>query len=346
MRFLGFVFAGLLLAILIPTTAVSGQDTTDRTSSAFGARVNGDLSRLGDDDEDDDSSDDGGGVAPPIVFARYFVTDPRLDPDSVETGAALERLEWQSDDPVFPGDPPGSLTALYDAGLGAGVFGFALPASFSVDDTFTAAAAFVIDSEGFTADPNGFFQISWGLWNSTTTGLDRTGSFANFAADTFELIEFDWFPNISPFFGGPFLSPTAFGVEVDGDAFNNFSSLFGLQVDLPFDVPLLAILEHRPDVNALVLSVYHIVDSDRVVPLNAAVGVAPLDFLATRDYDVDTIGLTLWNDGFGGATPAVVATLDFHALTAVSGLAGRPEEMLSVGSSDDDDSRDDDSDDD
>ncbi len=345
MRFLGSVLSGLLLALLIPT-ADFAQDTRDRTWSTFGTRVDGELSRVGRDDEgDDDSSDDGGGDGP-IVFGRYFVTDPRLDPDAVANAAALDRLEWQSDDAVFPGDAPGSLTALYDANLPAGLFGFGLPAPLSVDDTFTAAAAFVINSEGFSADPNGFFQISWGLWNSTATGLDRTGSFVNFAADTFELIEFDWFPNVSPFFGGPFIAPSVFGVEVDGDAFNNFSSLFGLQVNLPFDVPLLAVLEHRPDVDALVLSVHRIVDAGRVVPLDAAVGVARLDFLAMRDYDVDTIGLTLWNDGFGGATPAVVATLDFHALTAVSGLADRPEEMLSVGLGSDDDSSDDDSDDD
>ncbi|MDX1388024.1 MAG: hypothetical protein R3344_02485 [Acidobacteriota bacterium] len=342
MRFFGLVLAGLLLAALFSTTGLSGQDTW----STFGSRGDGDLSRIGRDDEgDDDSSDDddGGGR---IAFARYFVTDPQLDPDAVSDGAALDRLEWQPDDAVFPGDAPGSLTALYDASLPAGLFGFRLPAALSVDDTFTAAAAFVIHSEGFSADPNGFFQISWGLWNSTATGLDRTGSFTSFAADTFELIEFDWFPNVSPFFGGPFVSPSVFGVEAGGDAFNNFSSLFGLQVSLPFDVPLLAILEHRPEVDALVLTVHRIVDSDHVVPVDAAVGVARLDFLAARDYDVDVIGLTLWNDGFGGATPAVVATLDFHALTAISGLPDRPEQMLRVGPADDDDSSDDDSDDD
>jgi hypothetical protein len=200
-----------------------------------------------------------------------------------------------------------------------------LPGTFDAEATFSAAAAFVIRSDGFSADPDGFFQISWGLWNSTATGLDRTGSFQNFAADTFELIEFDYYPNVSPFFGGPFLAPSVFGAEVDGDAFANFTSLFDLDVALPLDTPLLAVLEHRPDLDVVVLGVHRIVDSGRVVPLDGAVGGAPLAFLSLREYDLDTIGLTLWKDSFGGPTPALVATLDFHAMTVVSGLVGRPE---------------------
>ena len=204
-----------------------------------------------------------------------------------------------------------------------------------------AAAAFVIRSEGFAAEPDGFFQISWGLWNTEATGLDRTGSFQDFTADTYELIEFDYYPNVSPFFGGPFLSPALFGEEVNGDAFANFTSLFDLDVALPLDTPLLAVLEHRPDLDVLVLGVHRIVDSGHVVPLDGAVGSAPLAFLSSREYDLNTIGLTLWADGFGGPTPAVVATLDFHALTVVSGLVGRPEELLAAVEDDEDDEDDD-----
>jgi hypothetical protein len=341
MRFLGLLTAILLFLSLV-APAVAGQD---HASSVFGERVAGVFrDDIGDDDGDDDGDsddDDSSAGEDPWVFARYFVIDPTLDPGSVEAGAALERLDWQSDDPAFPGDPPGSLRAIYDASLPAGWFGFALPAPVAAYDTYSAAAAFVIRSEGFSADPNGFFQISWGLWNSQTTGLDRTGSFTSFATDTYELIEFDWFPNVSPFFGGPFVAPSAFGAEVGGDAFGNFTSLFGLQVALPLDVPLLAVLEHRPDVHALVATVYRIVDSGRVVPVDGAVGVASLDFLTLREYEIDTIGLTLWQDGFSGPTPSVTATLDFHALTATSGLV-RPESMLSPGDQDDDDDSDDD----
>jgi len=279
-----------------------------------------------------------------VVFARYFDEDPLTDDATVQAGDALARLAWQADPAAYPGDRAGSLRAIYDSSRPAGWFGFRLPGSFGAHETFSAAAAFVIDADGFAADPNGFFQISWGLWNADRTGLERTGSFTSFSVDTFELIEFDYFPNVSPFFGGPFLSPGIFGSDVSGDAFSNFSSLFDLEVRLPLDVPLLAVLEHRPDLDALILSVHRIVDDGHVVPLNAAVGVAPLDLLALRDYEVDTIGLTLWKDGFGGASPAVVANVSFHALTATSGLVGRPEEMLQISAPGDDDS-DDDSDD-
>jgi hypothetical protein len=255
----------------------------------------------------------------------------------VVAGEALSRLSWQADGPAFPGDVPGSLSAVYDAGRSAGWFGWSLPRSFDAGDTFSAAAAFVIRSEGFSAEPDGFFQISWGLWNSAATGLDRTGSFQDFTADTYELIEFDYYPNVSPFFGGPFLAPAVFGAEVNGDAFANFTSLFDLDVALPLDTPLLAVLEHRPDLDVVVLGVHRIVDSGRVVPLDGAVGGAPLAFLSSREYELNTIGLTLWADGFGGPTPAVVATLDFHALTVASGLVGRPEALLPGNHDDDED---------
>jgi len=290
----------------------------------------------------DEIIDAGDPAGDSIVFVRDFGSDPRLDDQAIVEGAALDRLDWQSDAPAFPGDAAGSLTALYDSSMPAGWFGFRLPGSFTEEDVFTAGAAFVIRSAGFDADPNGFFQISWGLWNSVTTGLNRTGSFLSFAADTFELIEFDYYPSVSSFFGGPFLAPSAFGTEVAGDAFANFTSLFDLEATLPLDVPLLAVIELRPDVDAFVLSVHRIVDSGRVVPLNGAVGVAPLQFLAPRNYEVDTIGLTLWNDGFGGSSPALTATLDFHLLTATSGLVDRPEDLLTF---DDDESDDESSDD-
>ncbi|NIS30840.1 MAG: hypothetical protein GWN07_11050, partial [Actinobacteria bacterium] len=64
-------------------------------------------------------------------------------------------------------------------------------------------------------------------------------------------------PNVSDFFGGPFLSPTAFGVEPpSSDAFANAAFSFGVEVALPLGEPLLAVLEHRPDVDAMTTTVY------------------------------------------------------------------------------------------
>ena len=108
---------------------------------------------------DDESADDEI-TDEPVPFAEYFETDPRFDPDTVVAGKPHDRLEWNSDAPAYPGDRPGSLTATYDANAEAGLFGLSLPQPYDHLATFTAAAVFVVHSEGFQADPNGFFQIS------------------------------------------------------------------------------------------------------------------------------------------------------------------------------------------
>ena len=43
---------------------------------------------------------------------------------------------------------------------------------------------------------------------------------------------------------------------------------------------------------------------------------------------MDTLGLTLWLDGFGGATSAVHARVVYHGLAAAPGLIDRPERLL------------------
>lgn len=292
----------------------------------------------------------GGGSQPtPVTVVRWFESDPRTAPDAVVAGDALDRLSWQLDAPAFPGDVPGSLTATYDSSAPAGLFGVWLPRSIAADESFTAAAAFTIRSDGFVADPDGFFQISWGVWNTQRTGLNRTGNLSDFAADSFELAEFNWFPSVSPLFGGPFLSAALFGDELGGDGFANFTSLFGLSVALPLDTPLLTVLEHRAGADALNVSVYRVIDTETVVPLTGGVGSVPLGFLASRDYSFDALGLTLWQDGFGGPTPALTATLDYELLSLVSGPAPAPAAMFAPGTGecdDDDSSDDDDSDDD
>jgi len=175
------------------------------------------------------------------------------------------------------------------------------------------------------------------LWNTTSTGLNRTGDTASFAGDTFELIEFDYFPNVSPFFGGPFVGPGVFGrAAVDDPSFEfsgsfvNFTGLFDLEVALPLDVPLLAVLEHRPGLDAMPVQVYRIVGAQAVLPLQGAVGLVPLDLLSLRAYEVDAVGLTLWHDGFSGPSPSVTATLTYHALIVVPRLVARPEDLLHV----------------
>jgi hypothetical protein len=248
-------------------------------------------------------------------------------------GDTAGRLSWSFDRPAYPGDQPGSLTALHDSSVPAGRLGFTLPRPFTEEDTFTAAAVFVLEPDGFSADPLGFFQISWGLWNSATTGLERTGTPADFAGDTFELLEFAYFPNLSPFFGGPFLSPALFGAA-DADnslfpvlgSFANFA--FGsVEVELPLGEVLLGVVEHRPDEDAVVISVHQVLGGSRLLPLPGAVTVIPTAALGVPLYELNTFGLTLWTDGFGGDEPALQARVTYHRLVA---RPGRPVRLKSL----------------
>jgi hypothetical protein len=257
----------------------------------------------------------------PQPFAVFFETDPLADPAVRLEGSVFDRLAWNADPERFPGDRPGSLTALYDANLDPGRIGWSLPAPWTQDDPFVAAAAFVIDSDGFSAP--GLFQISWGLWSSRATGFNRTGNPENLAGDTFELIEWDYFPG--EIFGGPFYSPALFGVaNPESPAFPSLGSFANatfafLTARLPLDEPLLAVIEHRPSDDAAVFSVFRITASG-LLPVSGAVAVVPLQFLSKRQYALDTFGLTLWQDGFRGPVPALRARVHFHALGVREGL--------------------------
>jgi hypothetical protein len=261
------------------------------------------------------------------AVANYFQTNPLADPTTFIAGDALERVTYELSPPAFPGDRPGSLTARYDSTASGGLLGLWIRHYLTEDSDFTVAAIAVIASDGFVADPNGFFQISWGAWNSAHTGLRRTGDFVDFSGDTFELLEFDYFPNVSPFFGGPYLSPAIFGAA-DPDhpsfdalgSFANASFAFGPQVTLPFDVPLLMVMEHRAASGEVVVSVHRIINARRTTPVAGATATIDLAGLGMKSYEFDMIGLTLWHDGFGGAEPSLQATVVFHALIARAGF--------------------------
>ncbi len=263
----------------------------------------------------------------PVPGTVVLGTNPLAGSRVVLEGAALERLTWNDGDaPAFPGDLPGSLTALYDASAGPGRVGWPLSGAFDQDDAFFAAAAFVIEPEGFSAP--GLFQISWGLWNSGATGWNRTGSASNLAGDGFELIEWDYFPG--RIFGGPFYSPSVFGAANPDSplfeplgSFANASFAFAL-AELPLGEPLLATIEHRPGDGAVVFGVFRITAAGGLLPVDGAVATVPLAALSLRRYAVDTFGLTLWQDGFGGETPALRAEVRFHLLVARPGLLSGP----------------------
>ncbi len=269
----------------------------------------------------------GDAVPAPGTLVVTFGTDPAEDPGLVVAGAALDRVTWNDDAPAFPGDLPGSLTADYTSDLPAGWLGWPLPEPVTRDDPFVAVAVFVIEPDGFVADPYGYFQVSWGLWNAETCGLERTGSPASAAGDTFQLAEFDWFPNVSPWFGGPWLSPSLFGVaDPDNPLFETYGAFanmtFGsVEVALPLGEPLLAVMEHRPTEGVMVVQVFSLGEAGLPVPVPGAVAVVPLGWLSRPEYAFDTIGITLWHDGWQwGENPALAGRVTYHLLSFRRGL--------------------------
>ena len=149
-------------------------------------------------------------------------------------GDVATRFSYIAGEPShFPADREGTLRVRYDTTLPAARISTPIGQILSSGADFEFGAILTIRSNGFFADPNGFSQIAFGLWNAATTGMNRTG----FPSDTFDLVGFDYFPNAGEF-GGPFLSPGVFGGNVLDNAFFNFA--FGsAEVALPFDVPLL-----------------------------------------------------------------------------------------------------------
>jgi hypothetical protein len=152
----------------------------------------------------------------------------------VVEGDVASRFTFLAGEPShFPGDHDGTFRVVYDTLLPTARLSTPLGQVLSLDADFDFGAILTIRSDGYFADPNGFSQIAFGLWNAARTGLLRT----SFPSDSFDLVEIDYFPNVTSF-GGPFLSPTVFGGNVADNAFFNFS--FGSTgVTLPLDTPLL-----------------------------------------------------------------------------------------------------------
>lgn len=207
--------------------------------------------------------------------------------------------------PRFAADRRGSLRVLYDTTLPTGRIGLPLGTVLSFDDEFRFGAVLTIRSAGFAADPNGFSQIAFGLWNGHTTGLGRT----LFPSDAYDLVEFDWFPNVTSF-GGPFLSPSVFGGEVGGNAFFNFA-FQSAEVTLPFDVPLLCEGVYDPAARRLAVTVSRHVRGNQFEPVPGAAVTVDLSTL-NPGFLVDTVGIAAYGEGW----PSLRAEVDFDLLYA------------------------------
>ena len=222
-------------------------------------------------------------------------------------GPGLDQFEYTRDSgPAYMGDKRGSLTVLYDSSRPTTRMETPLGAVLDGSTPFRLGAVFTI--EEVEASEEDFFQISFGAGNSATTGLNRTGTTPYFGdADTFDHVEFSYYPNVS-FWGGPNLTPTVFGSEPPfGDAFFNFAALFGSEADLgdneppliselPLHVPIRADLVYDPVFEELTLSLH---DLSGRSPVELPTGLVPLDLSfvnLTDTFEIDTFTVTSFFD--------------------------------------------------
>jgi hypothetical protein len=216
------------------------------------------------------------------------------------------------------------------------------PLPFQLD----GATSFVIEVDlaldDVEASPDDFFQVSLGLVNAATTGLNRTGTslpappFFVDDADCHDMVEIAYFPNVTSF-GGPFLQPAVFGGDV-GSPFANFAANFGSSSDLgdngpgeitelPQGVPLRVRAVHDACAQRLVTRVYGR-DGGREVEL--ATGLLPVDLAfvnATATFVVDAFAVNAFSDlaDFDPSTRSLSArlTLESARVTRLDGPAAR-----------------------
>jgi len=149
-------------------------------------------------------------------------------------GDVASRFSFLPGEPShFAGDRDGTLRVVYDTTLPTARISTPLAGALTLGADFDFGAILTLRSDGFFADPNGFSQVAFGLWNGVTTGVNRT----SFPSDSYDLVEFDYFPNVTAF-GGPFVSPSVFGGNVADNAFFNFA-FNSAATALPLDTPLL-----------------------------------------------------------------------------------------------------------
>lgn len=251
-----------------------------------------------------------------------FSSDPFADRGdgrpAFEIRGPAQAFAWEPGTPAaFEGDAPGSLLARYDSLEPTARALVPLSRALRAQDDFEVSAIFVIRPEGFFADPLGFAQIAFGLMNRQTTGEDRTGDPADFRADTFDTLEFDYFPNVSPFFGGPFTGAAAFGAPAGDDAFANFAFV-SVPLALPLGEPLEARLRHRAAEGGVEVSVARVLpDGSRAALLDppAVLRTGAL----SPGFALDALGVFAYHDGFNefsGSGRSLRADVEVHRLAA------------------------------
>ncbi len=240
------------------------------------------------------------------------------------TGPGSSQFVWDgASRPRFAGDPRGALVVTFDSLEPTSRFAAPLARPFTHEDDFLFGAILTIRPDGFAPDPSGFHPIAFALFNAATTGDDRTGSLGDFRADTFDTVEFSYFPNVSPLFGGPFLAPDVFGEAVGDDAFAHFA-FTSIPFTLHPGVPYLVEMDHDAARRVLTARVSMIHPIGVAVPVEG--GTVAVDLSRLTGFRVDHVGVAAYHDGFNifsDSGRSLLATVEFDLIYAGPRVGGR-----------------------
>jgi hypothetical protein len=193
-------------------------------------------------------------------------------------------------------------------------------------DSFEITVTFRIRSAGFIADTRRNAQIAFGLMNSITTGTDRVYGLNN--GGTFDLMSFDYYPNIT-LFGGPSLGPTFINHNI-GQGFSSAIDFgFGpeTQMDgigegpLPLDTWLTAEMRYSGPDRVATLRVLNSAGPLAINTVGDEYEAGGLDgdptTIITKQagvgFTVDSFGIFLWTDT-SATFPTVIADVDFQRI--------------------------------
>ena len=229
----------------------------------------------------------------------------------------------------------GTMTAAYDTSRQSAKMVFPLGRTLTDADTFAFTTTLqILDDGSYAPDSTGgLAQISFGLVNAVTTGLNRTGDLSDFTSDTFDMVTVDYFPNTNPFFDALSIVPTEFD-SGSGDAFAGIHSPFGSESvidesgevgELALDTPYAFRLDYDGATRLMTVTLGGLninqvgqggaggPDSD-VTTIQQTLPGGP----GGANFAVDSFALLLWNDGYNqvfSANTSLIADVRFDQFT-------------------------------
>jgi hypothetical protein len=279
------------------------------------------------------------GAAQSIAWTEDFATDP-IAAGRFTVAAGHNPLRFAYDDAAD------ALTVHYETLLPTAWLVRPLDAETNVTlgpcDDFAFTVTFAIREEGFYASPFSAAQLSWGLVNATTTGDDRAGQFGA-VPDAFDVVTFDFFPNVTAF-DGPSIGPTIIRSDDGGGFFSHIDFTFGAEtrIDTDFGDESIALgAVHTATISydaATRIATLTIADGGPGAPglaINADGAGGPGGFdadattiqtiVADGPFAVDAFAFAAWHviDPFDPASSVVIADIDFFEVHVSAELRPR-----------------------